>query len=87
MFPLPYRRASNEAIKRASLRCPVIKALNKALEGGGKLDARHSLRLLLGEIDELPEAHATKILLERILLNDMLANGELSVDYARQERG
>ena len=61
------RTAMTEALRRASNRCVVIKALNQALDRADVIDIRHALEVMSIECEGIPEAHAAQKIIERIL--------------------
>lgn len=68
------RNARREAVKRASFKCPVIKAANRALDKARPMDTRHAIDVLTAELQEVPEAAATLALVLRVQGYDKGAN-------------
>lgn len=58
--------ARGRALSRASYKCPVIKAANRALDNSEALDVINAVDLIKIELLLMPEAAATLALLERI---------------------
>jgi hypothetical protein len=65
---------SNDAKRRLSYKCPVIKSMNQTLEGEF-LDVVHALDYLLVDLKYMHEAAATRDILEK-LKNIYLTSGE-----------
>ena len=61
------RKAREAAIRRRSKACPVIKALDSAIDGE-MIDIQHGIDLMIISISDMPEGAATVQLLNKLKL-------------------